>query len=82
VPVIRVLIAEDMHMIRGALVALLALEDDVCVVAELERGDPIVAEALRTRPDAAVVDIDLPGLDGLSAAERLHDSCRNVAPWC
>ena len=59
-------------MIRGALVALLALEDDICVVAELERGDEIVAAALRTRPDDAVVDIDLPGLDGLSAAERLQ----------
>ena len=70
---IRVLIAEDMHMIRGALVALLALEGDMQVVAELERGDEIVAAALRTRPDVAVVDIDLPGLDGLSAAERLHE---------
>ena len=78
---IRVLIAEDMHMIRGALVALLALEDDMRVVAELERGDQIVAAALRTRPDVAVVDIDLPGLDGLSAAERLHEDlpeCRTV----
>ncbi len=78
---IRVLIAEDMHMIRGALVALLALEDDMRVVAELERGDEIVAAALRTRPDIAVVDIDLPGLDGLSAAERLHEElpeCRTV----
>src|SRR2546430_1203732 len=79
--VIRVLIAEDMHMIRGALVALLALEDDMRVVAELERGDQIVDSALRTRPDVAVVDIDLPGLDGLSAAERLHEElpeCRTV----
>ncbi|GAA0950744.1 response regulator transcription factor [Virgisporangium aurantiacum] len=78
---IRVLIAEDMHMIRGALVALLALEDDMSVVAELERGDEIVAAALRTRPDVAVVDIDLPGLDGLTAAERLHvelPECRTV----
>ena len=78
---IRVLIAEDMHMIRGALVALLALEDDMRVVAELERGDEILAAALRTRPDVAVVDIDLPGLDGLTAAERLHEElpeCRTV----
>ncbi len=69
---IRVLVAEDMHMIRGALVALLSLEHDIQVVAELERGDEIVSTALRTRPDVAVVDIDLPGLDGLSAAEQLH----------
>ena len=78
---IRVLIAEDMHMIRGALVALLSLEEDLEVVAELERGDTIVEAALRTRPDVAVVDIDLPGLDGLSAAEQLHrrlPACRTL----
>jgi len=70
--VIRVLIAEDMHMIRGALVALLALEDDMQVVAELERGDQIVPAALGTRPNVAVIDIDLPGLDGLTAADQLY----------
>ena len=68
---IRVLIAEDMHMIRGALVALLSLEPDIKVVAELDRGDGIVDAAVRTKPDVAVLDIDLPGLDGLSAAEAL-----------
>jgi two-component system, NarL family, response regulator DesR len=79
--VIRVLIAEDMHMIRGALVALLSLEEDMEVAAELERGDQIVATALAIRPDVAVVDIDLPGLDGLSAAEQLHQrlpECRTL----
>ena len=78
---IRVLIAEDMHMIRGALVALLSLEDDMEVVAELERGDQIVQTALETRPDVAVVDIDLPGVDGLTAAEQLHQrlpECRTL----
>lgn len=70
---IRVLIAEDMHLIRGALVALLTLEPDMEVVAELERGDHIVAAARELRPDVAVLDIDLPGLDGLSAAAQLHD---------
>jgi two-component system, NarL family, response regulator DesR len=76
---IRVLIAEDMHLIRGALVALLSLEDDMEVVAELERGDQIVPTALETGPSVAVVDIDLPGLDGLSAADQLArqlPSCR------
>ncbi|MDI2130616.1 response regulator transcription factor [Yinghuangia seranimata] len=76
---IRVLIAEDQHMIRGALVALLSLEDDLEVVAELDRGDTIVDTALRTRPDVAVVDIDLPGMDGLTAADglfRVLPSCR------
>jgi two-component system, NarL family, response regulator DesR len=79
--VIRVLIAEDMHLIRGALVALLSLEPDMQVVAELDRGDVIVATALDTRPDVAVLDIDLPGLDGLTAAEQLHDrlpDCRTL----
>jgi two-component system response regulator DesR len=78
---IRVLIAEDMHMIRGALVALLSLEDDVEVIAELDRGDQIVQTALRTHPDVAVVDIDLPGVDGLTAAEQLYErlpECRTL----
>jgi two-component system, NarL family, response regulator DesR len=71
--VIRILIAEDMDMIRGALVALLSLEDGMEVVAELDRGDEIVPAALRTRPDVAVLDIDLSGLDGLTAAGQLHE---------
>jgi two-component system response regulator DesR len=71
--VIKVLIAEDMHLIRGALVALLSLEEDMEVVAELDRGDGIVAAALAARPDVAVLDIDLPGLDGLAAAGRLRE---------
>jgi two-component system response regulator DesR len=70
---IRVLIAEDMHLVRGALVALLTLEPDLEVVAELDRGDRIVPVALELRPDVAVLDIDLPGLDGLSAASQLHE---------
>lgn len=70
---IRVLIAEDMHMIRGALAALLSREQDMEIVAELERGDDILAAALKTEPDVAVLDIDLPGLDGLSAAAMLHE---------
>ncbi|MGH3715819.1 MAG: response regulator transcription factor [Micromonosporaceae bacterium] len=69
---IRVLIAEDMHMIRSALVALLSLEDDIEVVAELARGDQVVDAARRTRPDVAVLDIDMPGLDGLAVAAQLR----------
>jgi two-component system response regulator DesR len=79
--VIRVLVAEDMHMIRGALVALLSLEPDLAVVAELERGDQILETALATRPDVAVLDIDLPGMDGLTAAEQLYErlpECRTL----
>ncbi|MGW5276748.1 response regulator transcription factor [Streptomyces sp. NPDC004044] len=70
---IRILLAEDMHMVRGALVALLNLEDDLKVIAELERGDQILSAAREHRPDVAIIDIDLPGLDGLSAAELLHE---------
>jgi two-component system response regulator DesR len=78
--VIRVLVAEDMHMIRGALVALLSLEDDMEVVAELDRGDHIVPTALRTRPDVALLDIDLPGTDGLTAAAELHRVLPSAGP--
>ncbi|MGR6974165.1 response regulator transcription factor [Streptomyces cynarae] len=70
---IRILLAEDMHMVRGALVALLQLESDFEVVAEVERGDRIVPTALDERPDVAIIDIDLPGVDGLTAAAQLHD---------
>ena len=71
---IRVLVAEDQNLIRGALVALLSLEPDITVVAETARGDTIVAEIERSQPDVAVVDIDLPGMDGIVAAARLHQA--------
>jgi two-component system, NarL family, response regulator DesR len=76
-----VLIAEDQHMIRGALVALLSLEEDIEVIAELDRGDQVLAVAEKTRPDVAVLDIDMPGLDGLAVAARLHKQlpgCRTL----
>jgi two-component system response regulator DesR len=72
--VIRVLVAEDQNLIRGALVALLSLEPDIAVVAETARGDTILAEIERSRPNVAVVDIDLPGMDGIVAAQRLKDA--------
>jgi two-component system, NarL family, response regulator DesR len=68
---IRVLIAEDQAMVRGALVSLLALEDDIEVVAQIERGDAVLAAAIRTRPDVALLDIEMPGLDGISVAGEL-----------
>lgn len=76
--VIRVLIAEDMHMLRGALVALLDLEPDIEVVANMSSGDQVVATAREVRPDVSVLDIDLPGRDGLSVAAEL----RSVVPDC
>jgi two-component system response regulator DesR len=69
--VIRVLIAEDQAMVRGALASLLALEDDIEVVAEVERGDLVLAAATAARPDVALLDIEMPGLDGISAAGQL-----------
>ncbi|MFE4539285.1 DNA-binding response regulator [Streptomyces scopuliridis] len=78
---IRILLAEDMNMVRGALVALLNLESDLKVVCELERGDQVLPAALEHRPDIAIIDIDLPGIDGLTAAARLRESlpeCRTL----
>ncbi|HXJ49569.1 MAG TPA: response regulator transcription factor [Candidatus Acidoferrum sp.] len=69
---IRVLIAEDQAMIRGALAALLSTEADIEVVAQVERGDRVVEEALRTRPDVALLDIEMPGKDGITAAAELR----------
>ncbi|WP_029429629.1 response regulator [Blastococcus sp. URHD0036] len=68
---IRVLIAEDQSMVRGALRALLELEDDIEVVAEVGRGDEVVAAALEHAPDVALLDIEMPGCDGLEAARAL-----------
>lgn len=75
---IRVLLAEDMHMVRGALVALLRLEPDIEVVAEAATGDEIVPLALEHDPDVAVLDVELPGVDGLTAAAEL----RGKLPRC
>jgi two-component system response regulator DesR len=71
--VLRVLLAEDMHMVRGALVTLLAAEPDLDVVAEVAAGDEVLAAALAVRPDIAVIDYDLPGCDGIGAAVELHE---------
>ena len=68
---ISVLIAEDQAMVRGALASLLALEDDIEVVAEVDRGDHVLIAAQRARPDVALLDIEMPGLDGISAAAQL-----------
>ncbi|GAA0314021.1 response regulator transcription factor [Actinoallomurus spadix] len=69
---IRVLLAEDQGMMRGALALLLNLEDDFEVVGEVAAGDRIVPAALELRPDVAVLDIELPGRSGLDAAADLH----------
>jgi two-component system, NarL family, response regulator DesR len=76
---IRILLAEDQVMVRGALAALLALEADMEIAAEVARGDEVVAKALESQPDVAMLDIEMPGADGLTAAAELRaklPSCR------
>jgi two-component system response regulator DesR len=78
---IRVLVAEDMRILRDTLVSVLNLEEDIKVVAQVAAGPDIVPAALAERPDVAMLDIDLPGLDGLTAAAELHErmpACRVV----
>lgn len=80
-PVVNILLAETIAMVRGALVALIELEPDLKVVVATDRGDAIVPAALEHKPDVAIIDVDLPGLDGLSAAARLHEelpACRTL----
>jgi two-component system, NarL family, response regulator DesR len=76
--VIRVLLAEDQAMVRGALVALLSREQDIEVVAEVARADEVVQAALTAQPDVALLDIEMPGGDGLTAAQAL----RKIIPAC
>lgn len=78
---IRVLLAEDQAMIRGALAALLSREKDIEVIAEVARGDLVVEAARAAGPDVALLDIEMPGGDGLAAAQALRialPSCRVV----
>ena len=69
---IRILIADDQALIRTALAALLQLDDDFEVVAQVGRGDEVVAAAIEARPDVALLDIEMPGIDGLAAAATLR----------
>jgi two-component system response regulator DesR len=75
---IRVLIAEDQAMVRGALKALLAMEEDIEIVGEADRADRVADLAKQTRPDVAVLDIEMPGGDGITAAGEL----RKQLPGC
>ena len=65
---IRILIAEDQGMVRGALAALLSFEPDLEVVAEVATGDEVLSAAREHHPDVALLDVEMPGLDGLEAA--------------
>jgi two-component system response regulator DesR len=79
--VIRVLLAEDQSMVRGALKALLSLEPDITVVADVASGDEVLGAALASRPDIALLDIELPRMDGITAAALLRErvpACRTL----
>ncbi|MEU6411141.1 response regulator transcription factor [Microbispora sp. NPDC046933] len=75
---IRIVLAEDQSMVRGALASLLGLEPDIEVVGEAANGDEAIAVAEATRPDIALLDIEMPGRDGIAAAEEL----RRRVPGC
>jgi len=69
---VRLLLADDQALVRGALAALLQLEPDLEVVGEVSRGDEIVAAALELRPDVALIDVEMPGIDGIAATADLR----------
>ncbi len=78
---VRLLLADDQELIRSALAVMLDLEDDFVVVATVGRGDEVVAAAREHRPDVALLDIEMPGIDGLAAAGVLAQevpACRSL----
>ena len=75
---IRLLLADDQTLVRSALAALLELEDDFEVVAQVGRGDEVVAAARTSAPDVALLDIEMPGMDGLAAAAALRHELPDV----
>ncbi|WP_261574169.1 response regulator transcription factor [Frankia gtarii] len=69
---IRVLLADDQHLVRGALAALLSLEDDIEVVGQVGRGDEVVSQVGALHPDVVLMDVEMPGIDGLAAAAAVR----------
>lgn len=75
---IRLLLAEDQSMVREALAALLGLEPDIEVVAQVARGDEVLAAAREHEVDVALLDIEMPGMTGIDAAAELHRELPDV----
>lgn len=78
---IRLLLADDQGLVRGALAALLDLEPDLEVVAQVDRGDEVLDAVRAHRPDVALLDIEMPGMDGIETARALKESgleCRSL----
>jgi two-component system response regulator DesR len=75
---IRLLLADDQAMVRGAIATLLGLEPDMEVVAEVGSGDAVVAAARSSKPDVALIDVEMPGLDGIAATAALHEAMPGV----
>ena len=75
---IRLLLADDQALVRGALAALLGLEADLEVVAEVGSGDVVVEAARQTNPDVALLDVEMPGMDGIAAAAALKEAMPQV----
>lgn len=69
---IRLLLAEDQSMVREALAALLGLEPDIEVVAQVARGDEVLAAAREHGVDVALLDIEMPGMTGIEATAELR----------
>jgi two-component system, NarL family, response regulator DesR len=75
---IRLLLADDQALVRGALASLLDLEPDMAVVAEVARGDEVVDAAQQSQPDVALLDVEMPGIDGIEATRRLRAALPDV----
>nr|WP_202387394.1 response regulator transcription factor [Nocardioides flavescens] len=69
------LLADDQALVRGALSALLSLEPDLEVVAEVGSGDAVLPAVLEHRPDVALLDVEMPGLDGIAATASVRSAC-------
>jgi two-component system response regulator DesR len=76
--IITLLLADDQALVRGALAALLELEGDLKVVAQVGRGDEVVAAAKLHHPDVALLDVEMPGMDGIAATEALRAAVPEV----